>query len=170
MFSLSSTLDFLKSTTIPLSTGSQLIKPHSKFQYHMNHSMFWVSKGFFFVQIIFKQLDPLKSTILTFLLCLLSFNWLTPTPSSSVKEIRSWIKKFLLGISSATLDIKKLISLSYQSLPNTVYAHLLANFMHRFVAERISNHYLVRELFWPLEFRLMRMTVAILPGSPPRAT
>ena len=37
--------------------------------------------------------------------------------------------------------------------------------------ERISNYYLVRELFWLLElriyiFRPMRMTDAILPGSP----
>ena len=43
------------------------------------------------------------------------------------------------------------------------------------VAERISNHYLVQELFWPLEFRIdifrpIRMTDAILPGPPPRAT
>ena len=43
------------------------------------------------------------------------------------------------------------------------------------VAERISNHYLMRELFWPLEFRIyifrpMRMIEAILPGSPPWAT
>ena len=41
--------------------------------------------------------------------------------------------------------------------------------------ERISNYYLVWELFWPLEFwiyifRPMRMTDAILSGSPPRAT
>ena len=39
----------------------------------------------------------------------------------------------------------------------------------RSVVERISNHYLARELFWPLEFRIyvfrpMRMTDAILPG------
>ena len=41
--------------------------------------------------------------------------------------------------------------------------------------ERISNHYLVWELFWRLEFRIyifppMRMTDAILSWSPPRAT
>ena len=40
------------------------------------------------------------------------------------------------------------------------------------VAERISNHYLVQELFWPLEVQIyifcpMRMTDTILPGSPP---
>ena len=38
------------------------------------------------------------------------------------------------------------------------------------VAERISNHYFVWELFWPLEFRIyifrpMRMTDAILSGE-----
>ena len=43
------------------------------------------------------------------------------------------------------------------------------------VAERISNHYLERELFWPLEFRIcifrpMRMTDTILPGSSPWVT
>ena len=43
------------------------------------------------------------------------------------------------------------------------------------VAERISNHYLERELFLPLEFRIyifrpMRMTDAILPGSSHWAT
>ena len=43
------------------------------------------------------------------------------------------------------------------------------------VAERASNHHLVRELFWSLEFRIyifrpMRMTDAILPGEVTRGT
>ena len=55
-------------------------------------------------------------------------------------------------------------------IDNKPYREIIGNL----VAERISNHYLVQELFWLLEFRIyifrpMRMTDATLPGSPPRA-
>ena len=51
-------------------------------------------------------------------------------------------------------------------MPATTY---MSPSFNDIVAERISNHYLVRELFLPLEFwnytfHLMRMTDAILPG------
>ena len=53
------------------------------------------------------------------------------------------------------------------------YTHIYI-YMYIYQKERISNYYLVQELFWPLEFRIyifrpLRMTDAILPGSPLRA-
>ena len=58
---------------------------------------------------------------------------------------------------------------------NVVWQHSMLAFYYYAVAERISNPYLVRELFWQLEsriyiFRPMRMTDTILPGSSPWET
>ena len=76
---------------------------------------------------------------------------------------------FQEGLGCCTKSKAILISLDLSM--DSVILYLLTLTGNGHVAERISNHYLVRELFWPLEFRIyifrpMRMTDAILPGSP----
>ena len=75
------------------------------------------------------------------------------------------------------LIVEVLVSVCIQELYNQKehYIYKILILFVNSVAEIISNHYLVRELFWPLEFRIyifrpMRMIDAILPGSPPWAT
>ena len=81
------------------------------------------------------------------------------------------------SIAIHNLHMLKLLLVDEILLPR--YMNLSTNFrglpFNEDVAERISNHYLVRELFWQLEFRIyifhpMRMTDAILLGLPSRAT